>query len=664
MQRESSAPTPSSVCSLQSAVCLLLVLAPTAGFAAQVTGVEVHPARSTIVAGTTLQLSASGRDSAGRPVAGKTATWFAAPFDVASIDEKGLFRAHRQGRAQVFAVIDGKTAIAIVEVEPKPPVSIDLMAAQNEIVTEGSTVLTAIARTEDKEPLAGATFSFRSSDERVASVDQSGVVTGRREGSVIIAATSGQARSEIRLAVVPNRVAHLAVSGPAQARTGDVLRFRVTAEDRRNTPVPNPPVRWSVTGRGASIEPDGAFVAEAPGTYLVTATAGAVAGTHSVKVERRVHARRLEQVAHVGFGGLQAAEAWAVGDVAYVSTIADRIYSFDIRDPANPRKVDSLVVDARVVNDISTTADGRIGVLTREGASSRRNGLVFLDLSDPLHPRVLSEYTETLSGGVHSAFIDGHYVYATDDATGALRIISFENPRQPREVSSWAVAEGNLGRSERLGDPRTAGRTLHDVQVKDGLAYLAYWRHGLVILDVGNGIKGGRPERPQLVSQLVYNVADFYPPEMIAGTHAVFRYRNYVFLADEVWPPVFDLQSRARIKSLGRVHVVDVSDIERPRLVAEYNVQDMGSHNLWVEEDVMYIGYYEGGLRAIDVSGELRGDLMAQGREIGALWTGSPTGFRPNLPMAWGAQPHKGFIFTSDMNSGLWVARLTPVPTP
>ena len=197
-----------------------------------------------------------GRDSAGRPGGGKTANWFAVPFDVASIDEKGLFRAHRQGRAQVFAVIDGKTAIAIVEVEPKAATSIDLIAGQNEIVTEGSTVLTAIARTEDKEPLAGATFSFRSSDDRVATVDQSGVVRGRREGSVIIAATSGQARSEIRLTVVPNRVARLAITGPTQGRTGDVLRFRVTAEDRRNTPVPNPPVRWSVTGRGASVEPD------------------------------------------------------------------------------------------------------------------------------------------------------------------------------------------------------------------------------------------------------------------------------------------------------------------------------------------------------------------------------------------------------------------------
>jgi hypothetical protein len=31
---------------------------------------------------------------------------------------------------------------------------------------------------------------------------------------------------------------------------------------------------------------------------------------------------------------------------------------------------------------------------------------------------------------------------------------------------------------------------LHDIDVKDGLAYLSYWNDGLVILDVGKGIKG------------------------------------------------------------------------------------------------------------------------------------------------------------------------------
>lgn len=650
--------------SAPTALAVLTLLTVPPQLHAQLATIEIRPGRATVAAGQSLQMSAVALDAGGRQIALPPVVWLAAPFDVASVEPSGLFRAHRQGRAQVLAVAGGKTGVAVIEVEPKPAAVIDLAAAQAEIVVGGSSVLEAVARTEDGEPLRNALFTFRSSDERVAATDPTGVVIGRGEGTAILVATSGAARGETRIRVLRNRVARLSISGPVSARTGDVLHLRAAAEDARGLPIQNPAVRWTVSGEGAAAYPDGAFVAERPGTYLVTATAGSVAGTHAVKVTPRVHARRLESVTHQGFGDLQAAEAWAVGDVLYVSTVSDRIYTFDIRNPATPVKVDSLVVDARTINDISTTPDGRIGVLTREGASSRRNGLVFLDLADPLHPKVLSEYTETLTGGVHSAYIDGHYVYATDDATGTLRIISFADPRQPREVAQFALPERDHRTIELMGQPMSAGRYLHDVQVREGLAYLAYWRHGLVILDVGNGMKGGSPERPQLVSRYVYNVADYYPPDMIAGSHAVFRYRNYVFVADEVFPGLFDLTGRGRIRTLGRVHVIDVSDLERPEKVAEYNVQDMGSHNLWVEDDVMYIGYYEGGVRAVDVSGELRGDLMAQGREIGAVWTGSPDGYRPNLPMAWGAQPHKGFVFSSDINSGLWVTRLSPVPVP
>src|SRR5439155_22418582 len=111
------------------------------------------------------------------------------------------------------------------------------------------------------------------------------------------------------------------------------------------------------------------------------------------------------------------------GKVAYLATVGDRLYAIDISDPTKLRITDSVMVDARHINDVMTTADGRYGVMTREGASSRRNGIVILDLADPAHPRALSEYTETVTGGVHSTFVFtqpryGTHVYLTDDATG------------------------------------------------------------------------------------------------------------------------------------------------------------------------------------------------------------------------------------------------------
>jgi hypothetical protein len=352
--------------------------------------------------------------------------------------------------------------------------------------------------------------------------------------------------------------------------------------------------------------------------------------------------------------------------VLYVSTIADRVYTFDIREPANPVLADSLILDARTINDVQTTPDGRTGVITREGASSRKNGIVFVDLADPLHPKVISEYTATVTGGVHSVYIDGHYVYLTDDATGSMRVVDFADVKKPKEVARWEVPGvagiGGLRDSTNNVLGMTVGRMLHDIQVVDGLAYLAYWRHGVIILDVGRGIKGGSPTQPKLVSQYTYNVADLYPADRIAGTHTVFRYKNYLFVGDEVFPGSFDLADRGRIETMGQIHVLDVSDVERPRKVADYFVAG-GAHNVWVHDDVLYIGAYEAGLRTLDVSGELRGNLLAQGREIGSVWTGDPKGYRPNLPMAWGAQPHRGVIFVTDINSGLWIARLTPKVT-
>jgi hypothetical protein len=80
---------------------------------------------------------------------------------------------------------------------------------------------------------------------------------------------------------------------------------------------------------------------------------------------------------------------------------------------------------------------------------------------------------------------------------------------------------------------------------------------------------------------------------------------------------------------------------------------------VWVEDGLLYIAYYQGGLRIVDVSGDLRGDLYRQGREVGRFRTGGSEddAIVPNSPMAWGPQPFKGNIFVSDMNSGLWVVK-------
>jgi plastocyanin len=622
--------------------------------------VEVTPRTVEAVAGQQLSFSAAGYDEAGNKMDAQPSAWFASPFDLAFADDTGTVTFTGAGDVRVGALINGKTGFIIVAVRPQAVARVTITKPRAALALGTGLTLQAHAEMANGDPRTDQPVKWVSLRPEVASIDESGFVVGQAVGTATLQASVGDVKATTSIDVVRNPVRELSITPKTtRVRAGDVVRFESVASGQANARV-SAVARWSISGVGATIDADGGFVAEKPGSYAVTATIGDRSAVATVTVVPREVARELEVVGRTSQEEFQTAEQWIIGKYAYLSSImAGRVWVYDISDPAKPVKVDSISFDARVINDVSTTADGKIGVVTREGASNRKNGIVFLDLADPAHPKVLSEYTETVTGGVHSAYVNGHYVYLTDDATGSLRVIDFADPIKPKEVARWQT-ENPLSRAVKTPEGETfiGGRMLHDVQVVDGLLYMGYWKDGLVILDVGNGIKGGSPEHPQFVSQLRFNYSELYGPGWLAGAHSVFRYKNYVFLGDEVFPAQYDITDKARIPTKGVVHIVDVSDIFNPRKVAEYDVPEEGAHNMWVENDVMYIGYYGGGARAVDVSGELRGNLYRQGREMARLWTGDAKGFRPNIPFAWGAQPHDGLIYFNDINTGIWVTKM------
>ncbi len=433
----------------------------------------------------------------------------------------------------------------------------------------------------------------------------------------------------------------------ATASTGDVVRFRIESA-AGEVAAGGAPI-WAVSGDGALIEAEGSegvFVAERPGVYRVMAMVDSeLAGTATVEVTPRQNEASLIPVGRAPISTYNTGDMWAFEgvdgrDYVYLGTFwHDWMKAYDVTDPGNPVLTDSIWVDARRINDVKIHPNRRIGVITREGASDRRNGIVLLDLSNPAHPRILSEYTETVTGGVHNVWIRGEQdlVYACHNGTSDLHIIDISDPENPREVGRWGL--------------KNEDRSLHDVIVQEGYAYLSYWDDGIIVLDVGAGTHGGSPTDPAFVSKYEYP---------IGNTHVAWRSGRYLFVGDEIFPDGWS--SYAPIDSRGYIHVIDYSNIENPREVARYEVPEAGSHNVWVEDDKLYVGYYQGGLRVVDVSGELRGDLYRQGREIAVLKTTDENSLVPNFPMTWGAQVFKGHIYSSDFNSGLWVTRLIEAP--
>ncbi len=608
--------------------------------------VIVEPDEAVIEVGGTLQFTARAYDAAGKVIEGTTVRWYVRDEETLTIDYVGLATAHRPGEVRVIAVIQGKPGFATVTVPQLPPASITAELPVKAVLTGTAVPLDIEVRSRLDEVLAEAEVEYTSSDKNIATVDAEGHVVGHQPGATTITVEAGAATTTVEVEVAENpAVSYQIAQNRISVRTGDVVRFRVLAQTAGGENVTGLRPAWMVGHHGAEIDTEGAdgvFVAEEAGEYSVTAVIGPeITRTITVDVEPRQYNARLVKVGRGPISTHHSGDTWAFEgvdgrDYAYIGTFMhDWMKAWDVTDPANPVLTDSLQVDARRINDVKIHPNNRLAIITREGASNRRNGMVLLDLSTPAHPTILSEYTETVTGGVHNVWIDGEneLVYACHNGTSELHIIDIADPKNPKEVGRWGLDK--------------QGKTLHDVIVQDGYAYLSYWDDGVITLDVGAGTHGGTPTEPAFVSQYKYP---------IGNTHVAWRYGRYLFVGDEIFPDNWDADSP--IEASGYIHVIDMTDMDNPVEVARYEVPEAGAHNVWAEDDKLYVGYYQGGLRVLDISGELRGDLYRQGREMARLKTTDAFTTVPNWPMTWGAQIFKGNIFTSDLNSGLWIARL------
>lgn len=624
---------------LRRAALVVGVLAVAAPLAAQtptpVARIEITPSHVETMIGDTVRLTAVAFDEQGGRI--EVPIQWLTSYEVGRIDSTGAFVGYAVGERTILASSGGKTGSIPVTVKARPPVRVDIVVPAATVSAGSWVPVEARAYDQSERLLFDVDARWSSSDAAVVEVVGPYIVA-RAPGTAVVTVATDGASATVQITVTAAPSGRLALRAADQPiRTGDVHRLAPTVGGRA-LPAGTFP-RYTVTGPDGSVFSDGAFVAEEPGEYVVSADLGGSSAQVALRVEPRPHDQKFELIGHMGVPTAHTADLWVFGNAAYLGTFMDdKLRVYDISDPANPVLTDSIKVDARRINDVMANPEEGFAIMTREGAANRVNGIVILDISDPLHPTVAGEYTATVPGGVHTTWIVGNLVYATHNATGDMKIIDVSDRANPREVGHWGIESPNP--------------VLHDIFIKDGIAYLSHWDDGLVILDLGGAGKGGTPTAPVFVSRIYY-------PE--GNTHTAWRWKDYVFVGDEIFPPNWDMNKP--IAARGFVHVIDVSDLEHPVEVATYEVPEAGAHNIWIndEDETLYLAYYQAGLRALDVSGELRGDLYAQGREVDRYTTTTTEGVvLPNVPFAATVILKDGKIYTVDLNSGLWIHRMVP----
>ena len=341
-------------------------------------------------------------------------------------------------------------------------------------------------------------------------------------------------------------------------------------------------------------------------------------------------------------------EVWVRGNIAYTTTWGNRsapgnaVKIWDVSGNV-PTLVDSLIVpNASTLGDIQTNDDGQLLIVATELSPG---SIMIYSLANPTKPQLVSRYTTALTDpGVHTAEVQrvNGILYAflcIDPGPGSparLVIVDLSNPAAPTQVFTAA-----------MGNP-----LVHDVFVRDGILITALWNNGVTIWDIG-GAGSGTVSNPVALGTLrtfggeAHNVWWFH--------NAVTGEKRYAFVGEEGPGAVGSSSS-------GDIHVVDISNFASPREVAFFHINGAGTHNFSVDENrgILYAAYYNAGVRAIDVTGDLsscaqgdkdsfgRCDLAKMGRELAH----GPVEVGPVY--IWGVQLVGLRLYASDMLNGIW----------
>ena len=527
---------------------------------------------------------------------------------------------------------------------PVPVAAVRLTATQDSLAVGDTIRLVATVEDASGRALARA-VSWTVTPAHVASVDERGLLTALALGDAVVRASAGGKSAELEISVVPGGdPVSLSVAPDSWTLfAGGRLGLVAEARDESGLRVPITGVEWSSEDPGvASVSTAGWVAALTPGSATITATAGSLSAQATVVV------RPAGSLTMLGLGAVTerfTAEVSVRGTWAYTSTwgrrgvnSGDAVKIWDVSGPI-PLLRDSLIVSgASTTGDVQVSDDGALLVVATEYAGG---SIAVYSLSDPAHPAPLSRLTTTSTfNGVHTAEVArvGGRQYAwlsVDPDPARLVVVDLDNPAAPQQV---------LARS--MGDP-----FIHDVFVRDGILFTALWDAGLTLWDVGGGARGGTPANPVQIGNVrtvggqVHNVWWLHDP--------VTASKRYAFVGEEGPGSVGSFSS-------GDIHVVDVSDPSQPREVAFYHVGGAGTHNFSVDEPngVLYAAFYNGGVHAIDVRGDLsrcepiarvdeRCDLQLAGRRIAV------SQFDRSV-YVWGVQKAGTAVYASDMLNGLW----------
>ena len=249
--------------------------------------ITITPAAATLTAlGETAQLRVTVKDAKNQTVPGATVTWQSSNTAIVSVNSSGLVTALANGTATITAASGGKfTTVTITVLQAPTTIAITPASATLRAIGQ-TTQLTATVQDTNNNPVTGATVAWKSSNTTVASVNSSGLVNARGNGTAIITGISG-GKTATAIITVAQETATIGIT-PAAATLkaiGQTLQLTATVQDTNNNPITGATVTWkSNNPTVVSVNSSGLVNALTNGQATVTVTSGGKSATATIIV--------------------------------------------------------------------------------------------------------------------------------------------------------------------------------------------------------------------------------------------------------------------------------------------------------------------------------------------------------------------------------------------
>jgi hypothetical protein len=276
----------------------------------------------------------------------------------------------------------------------------------------------------------------------------------------------------------------------------------------------------------------------------------------------------------------------------------------DVSDPKHPRLVSQLE-PPEGIHSHKVDVSGDVMIVNYEKYKTEKQpqvGLKVFDISNRAKPREIA-FFKTVEKGVHRFTFDGRYAYFSPVMEGYLgniaMILDLKDPSRPEEVGRWWMPGQWIGGGETPSWKGEDHRCHHPIRKGDRL-YVSYWHGGFVILDISD------MSRPKMVSHLDWSPPYPAPTHTTLPMSAKLMGRDILVVTDEE-------AQKLSPTPLAFLWVVDITDETRPIPISTFMVPQnggevhdsrFGAHQPaeQVYDNVLYVTWFAGGLRAVDFS--------------------------------------------------------------